>query len=563
MLPGRCRAEAQAILAGTPARELELAGGLSLAGGVAGDVEGSAADLVEAARWLEATGDPDDAAHARRVLIRAKEHQRAYLQRLDEALEHPRSKENRAFTKRFYDLKGLRRAHEAARQLQAAITAALATGSSPDTFRRGQALASLVVEPLQEAIAAEQLDRVRVLYAAPFALAGDHSSAAVIADLPDEVIVRARRLRAAQAVLGEDEEDRMHLFFSMRGHGAPVLERDGTDEWQEAIAPRMVGDEEEALLEDSGVYGLGRWSDRKRSSIHLEHGVLDPVERADDVLARAAGLLRTPRRYERTSYGGPQPDLRGRLVRVEATAEAFREFAEAQADNPAFAGYALSRVEGRLELCARLTACRGMDDIEVRCVVPLGQNTRRTLPNIIKEARGHENWPADLIDESELTMVGSAEDAPLSRPFKLPRSERLRRAKVSLDDLLGADECAHPEGRWVAVGGSNYGSDTEPDGVALECPRCLRRRLAVVPLLAVPRHDQRLPTLEKFPDEGLLLRRERAYRILRGLPNLDDATLKEQLATQAPPSLDPGRWAVRRPTRLRDERRRSAGFGAS
>lgn len=528
-LPGLCRAEAERILAGSD----DLLIAPRRAGGVSGDDKLPAHDLWSAACWLRVAGDEEASLELAR---RALAHQKSHLARLEDASRRPNSSRNYGFV-RSLGRRGIQPAADDARETLDQIEAALAGRPNEELtrYRHWIALTTLCVEPLSRLLVAGDARSARILCRDALQMIGDEREARELAALPDETYLRVGRWLKARQILGEDGAPQ-DLMADL-----PRFER----HWRDQMASRLAGDDEEALLDDT-VAGLGRWSEH-RGVYQGEYANLETARTGDEVMLRAGAMLRTPRRYEEAGYRQARPDLAGRLVQVMAEPQAFHEFCEA-GEGPAFRGYTLGRRGDSLELAAHMGVCAGRDEIEVRCILQLGETRRRALRPMLEEARAHPDWPVELLGAGEQVTLSSPEtNSPISRPHRFPADEPPA-PRAGLDELLGDQSCDHRTGRWVAVGGGTQGERVHaPDGIALECPRCLRRRVAVLPLLATPRDDPRLPALDSAPDDAALLRQEHAYRALRGEPDLDDTGLRSLLEELRPDSLDPRLWATRPP----------------
>lgn len=253
---------------------------------------------------------------------------------------------------------------------------------------------------------------------------------------------------------------------------------------------------------------------------------------ADDARAQARGLLR-----DAVLYGGEAMSYTNSPVAtVAVTPAAFGELLEADPElklavvkappfsdeigpgssgsappsggqaRPALPGSEQHRLYGRVSRLGNL----GEREVEIHYIVDLGIEADAAQPaeQDVAQARLSDRWglsadqlkrvisatPVNPTDWTSLTYLPSIEDPGLP----------------SLADHLGPDVCDHPGAAWGAL--DRDGPD-HPDTAALSCPRCLRRRLAVVPLHRLP---DRVPPAAGDFDQQAYLRQERIHAHLRG-----------------------------------------------
>ncbi|WP_217925069.1 hypothetical protein [Miltoncostaea oceani] len=166
--------------------------------------------------------------------------------------------------------------------------------------------------------------------------------------------------------------------------------------------------------------------------------------------------------------------------------------------------------EGRcLYLGARVEASEDGRTVEMLALTELNLSTGARQANTIHEAaRSCRDWPLDLSDR-ECDVIVSWSGAALELHDEPDRSHVT--PPPALDAVLQPSACTHPGAMWredQAIG------DSLSDLLALDCPRCLRSRLAVIPVHRLPlSHPSRR---EALAHEDAYLTRQRTREALRG-----------------------------------------------
>lgn len=494
-----------------------LAGDQSLygrryAGGVAGDQTQPANDLLDAAIHALA-GDEDSQRRAVEILDRAVDHQRAHLELLRAAVAEPRRRASYAIwnpagmkgteSERHRVLLG--NAEKLLQRLEEALgdPGMLVTEAERQRTRGGHGAANLrkaaVTPPLTAALADEETDRARDLLAAFWTQTGEDGSADAAHLRTDAQLQVAGRLYRAHAALGD--ADKMDWLTEPLRVDEERLERLG--------APRRAGDEAEREL-----FRMGRPS--------RDHGAaIQPAASAGEVLARARAMARVPSRFRErdSSYLVKREAPAVVAMYVPTTPEGMKDLeanlgASVYREPLRMVDRSASYRGGKrvLSLAFTLAAQVGDQQVQVIAHTPIGSTRLRRDDRQAEwlSAETERLGLKQLSDRAEIVRDEANEQAYAGGPrLREPRASMRRTATArNLRDLVGEDVCSHPNGRWEGAGVSRGVTDT----ARLECPDCLRTRVACLPL-------HRLPAAHPLwaeTDEVTYLARERYYAELRG-----------------------------------------------
>lgn len=502
---------ARGVLSG----ELPVPGWLGLrGGGIAGDRDRHARDMIE----LAALACVADAELAQGILSLGLDHQLEHIERLSSARDHPRS--SGAGVWKAYGFPFGREGTESSyRALQAAEADAkvmrdliegrrsmVTLARERPTPLRSLAIRMLVHAPLRRLLVESPLDGLRLARECATWMMDERMESQLAAAGLDDARATGRLVAAAQAEGKDSDPLDLLQHAPVPRHARLLLQRAGGDEGEDGLAAAWGGpppDPKAPILIPRSP---------KRHDTH--HPVLAAAEDAGTARARARGLLRRPEHHE----SGRGFTAAGRLASVPVTADAFRElFAEEASPTTILLRGPGATGTVRLALCR--CGCVGDHNVEVRYLLDLGTTRARSISKILGEVRAHPDWPGPP-DLEPSALRSWPRETERDGGFALER--RLGGEpfpKADLGDLVGPDECAHANAGWEL----NHARDA----AVLTCSRCLRRRIATVPLHRLPPEHELW--LESGHDEDSYLRAERVHRALAGTDDLPQKATLERL----------------------------------
>lgn len=179
----------------------------------------------------------------------------------------------------------------------------------------------------------------------------------------------------------------------------------------------------------------------------------------------------------------------------------------------------------------------------------LPRETRKVVSVGFRHADGRPGsahlWAPVRRDGHDPLPTGTPESVLPERvsTFTMRHASSYGGASLSIDHthaLFGEDVCGHPNAAWLPQ--SLPGCPV--DSLRLECPDCLRRRVAVAPLHRLE------PTAHPIEDEAGYMRAMRYHAALKG-EELTVASVAELRASEPPIDESPEKYRVGRPGRRR------------
>lgn len=531
--------------------------GRSYQGGVSKDTTRPADDLLEAA-IAAAAGDERSRRLALELLDRAEQHQRAYVLRLEAAIAEPRRQASHLMWKAASSKSTDAAEHERLRHQAESLLGQIADNRSllTDPERREELASRRSGQRDALGLSKRVKERVNLLLADSLG-ADDHARARGLH-------ARYRDLFGGAAEDGPPTDQELEISGRLQ-RALAAIGRPATVDWtaglrtpparlENLLRHRLGGDGvEEVTLGGDGLYS-------SQAPAELEE--IPAAESASEVLARARAMARIPARFRRSKSSVRLISDDDKPERVElivpTSAEGLKDMlrharASGYLENLAVKSEAVTSRGGKRMVSLEVSIATSLPDQDVVLTsrLQLGE-TRLTNPDSQTEWLMSEVAPELGLEQ----MVADAQfqtgddphlgRSPLIRDFSLP----LRNAKRSRDlaAMIGRDRCNHSGARWLpaaqrATGASSPTADT----ARLNCPDCLRTRVAAEPLHRFPADH---PALEGVAEEDYLAR-ERFYSELRGdrRPITSIAQLRERdgIAELNPAAYAVGMTAAPRP----------------